>query len=241
MAHDSDDPRLDEELAHRRRSAGEHRLPPVIAVVVAASSYALLPSRLLFAPRLLIPVLEVALVVTLTATTTRTVTERSRWSRRGTVVLAGVMILTNLVALGMLVHEVQRPGTSGESLLVGGMQVWLTNVVGFSLLYWELDRGGPVARRELRRDDLPPADWRFSQDENDDAVSEVSVGSSKSAGWIPHYTDYAYLSLTNSSAFSPTDTMPLTTRAKALMGTQATAALLVSLLVVARAVGSLGS
>ena len=42
------------------------------------------------------------------------------------------------------------------------------------------------------------------------------------------------------SAFSPTDTMPLTTRTKALMGLQATAALLTSLLVIARAFGALG-
>jgi len=113
-------------------------------------------------------------------------------------------------------------------------------VIGFALLYWELDRGGPVTRREERRDKLPPADWRFSQDENDDTVTEVAVSSSKTSGWIPVFLDYLYLSLTNSSAFSPTDTMPLTNRAKALMGIEATAALLTSLLLIARAVGSLG-
>ena len=56
---------------------------------------------------------------------------------------------------------------------------------------------------------------------------------------MPHFVDYLYLSLTNSSAFSPTDTMPLSSRAKLLMGTQASAALLVSLVIVARAVGSI--
>jgi hypothetical protein len=59
-------------------------------------------------------------------------------------------------------------------------------------------------------------------------VVEVSVGSSEQSGWVPIFVDYLYLSLTNSSAFSPTDTMPLTSRAKALMGLQATAALLTS-------------
>jgi hypothetical protein len=87
---------------------------------------------------------------------------------------------------------------------------------------------------------MPAADWRFSQDENDDAVIEVSRSSSASSGWVPIFVDYLYLSLTNSSAFSPTDTMPLSARAKVLMGIEATAALVVSLLVVARAVGSLG-
>ncbi len=120
------------------------------------------------------------------------------------------------------------------------MQVWLTGVVGYALLYWELDRGGPVARHRERRDRLPPADWRFSQDEDHDTVAEVAVSSSRTSGWVPLFVDYLYVSVTNSSAFSPTDTMPLSTRAKLLMASQATAALLVSLLIVARAVGSLG-
>jgi hypothetical protein len=113
-------------------------------------------------------------------------------------------------------------------------------VIGFGLLFCELDRGGPIARRKLPRKQLPPAGWRFSQDENDDAVVEVAADSSKRSGWVPIFVDYLYVSLTNSSAFSPTDTMPLTSRAKALMGLQATAALLTALIVIARAVGSLG-
>jgi hypothetical protein len=67
------------------------------------------------------------------------------------------------------------------------------------------------------------------------------VGASAKSGWIPTFVDYLYVSLTNSSAFSPTDTMPLTDRAKILMALEATAALMTSLLVIARAVGSLGS
>lgn len=109
------------------------------------------------------------------------------------------------------------------------MEVWLTNVIGFALLYWELDRGGPVARRRLPRDELPPADWRFSQDENADTVTEVAITSSAKAGWVPVFVDYLYLSTTNSSAFSPTDTMPLSSRAEMLMAVQATSALLITL------------
>jgi hypothetical protein len=86
---------------------------------------------------------------------------------------------------------------------------------------------------------LPVADWRFSQDENDDNVTEVAASSSGRAGWVPIFADYLYVSLTNSSAFSPTDTMPLSVLAKALMGTQATAALLVTLVIVSRAVGAI--
>jgi len=70
--------------------------------------------------------------------------------------------------------------------------------------------------------------------------TEVARGLSKTADWVPTLLDYFYLSITNSSAFSPTDTMPLSNRAKVLMGMKATAALLTSLIVVARAVGALG-
>ncbi|MCW2811838.1 MAG: hypothetical protein JWP61_2296 [Friedmanniella sp.] len=231
---------LDEELPRRRTAAGENRLPPAAAVVVAAVVYALLPESLLLGPRLAIPLLELALLTAVIATNPRRMVRQSRLSRVAATGLAALVILANLTALGMLIASLVSPATPGGSLLLAAMQVWITNVIGFGLLYWELDRGGPVARRELARDKLPPADWRFSQDENADTVVEVAVGSSDKAGWVPTFVDYLYLSLTNSSAFSPTDTMPLTTRAKALMGLEATAALLTSLLVIARAVGSLG-
>jgi hypothetical protein len=230
---------LDDELAHRRSGQGENRLVPAGAVAVAVVAYALLPENLLFAPRYVIAGIEVALLVALVVSNPRRIVRRTRLSRAVSALLAATVIVTNLVALGMLVSSLTQPATPGGSLLLGAMQVWLTNVIGFALLFWELDRGGPVARRRVRRDELPPADWRFSQDENGDNVSEVAATSSEQSGWVPTFVDYLYLSLTNSSAFSPTDTMPLSTRAKALMGLEATAALLTTLLVIARAVGSL--
>ncbi|KQW43943.1 hypothetical protein ASC77_21350 [Nocardioides sp. Root1257] len=223
-----------------RTAGGENRLPPGAAVVVAIVVYALLPSSVLLTNRLIIPVVEVLLLVALVVTNPRRITRETRWSRWVSMALASVVILTNLGSLVLLVTELTGSTPSGSKLLAAAMQIWLTNVIGFALLYWELDRGGPVARRSEKRTELPDADWRFSQDENDDTVVEVSRGSSKSSGWVPIFVDYLYLSLTNSSAFSPTDTMPLTSRAKVLMGIQATAALLTSLVLVAFAVGSLG-
>ena len=231
---------LDAELTHRRSGQGENRVVPTAAVLVAVVAYALLPEDLLFAPRYLIAGVELVLLVALVVSNPRRIVRRTRLSRGASVLLAATVIVTNLVALGMLVRNLTQPGTPAGSLLLGALQVWLTNVVGFALLYWELDRGGPVARRRLRRDELPPADWRFSQDEVGDNVEEVRATASGQSGWIPVFVDYLYLSLTNSSAFSPTDTMPLSSRAKALMGLQATAALLTTLLVIARAVGSFG-
>ncbi len=229
------------ELAKRRNADGEQRLPPAIAVVVAGVAYALLPSSLLFGPRYVIPGLEVLLLIALIATNPRRMTRETKWSRLASIALACLIILTNMVALGLLVHALTDPDTPGGPLLIAAMQVWLTNVIGFGLLFWEMDRGGPVARRVTPRTKMQPAEWRFSQDENADTIDEVAISSSDKAGWIPTFIDYLYVSLTNSSAFSPTDTMPLSSRAKVLMGIEATAALLTSLLVIARAVGSFGS
>jgi hypothetical protein len=222
-------------------SAGENRFPPAVAVVVAVLAYAALPEGLLVGPRFAIPVIELILLATLLVANPRRLVRQTRWSRGVSIALACVVIGTNLVALGMLVSTLSSTKAAGSSLLLAGMQVWVTNVIGFGLLYWEIDRGGPVARRTLSRNQLPPADWRFSQDENQDTVREVAVGSSVQSNWRPAFIDYLYVSLTDSSAFSPTDTMPLSGRAKALMGLEATAALLTSLLVVARAIGALGS
>jgi hypothetical protein len=226
--------------AIRRENRGENRLPPAVAVVVAGALYALLPESLLFAPRLLIPALELALLVALVAANPRRLTRQTRFSRGASLGLAALVALTNLVALGLLVHDLVDPSADAGELLLAALQVWATGVIAFGLLYWELDRGGPVSRAQRDRDELPLADFRFTQDETSGTVSEVAAGSSQKAGWVPSFVDYLYLSTTNSSAFSPTDTMPLSPRAKILMGVQATAALLTSLLVIARAVGALG-
>jgi hypothetical protein len=231
---------VDDELSRRRVADGENRIPPAVAVLVALVVYALMPTSLLFTPRLVIPAVEVLLLVAVVVTNPRRMTRETRWSRWLSMALAALVILTNLASLGLLIATLSSTHESGQHLLLGAMQVWVTNVIGFALLYWELDRGGPVARRKKPRNEMDDADWRFSQDENDDTVAEVSRSSSKSSGWVPIFVDYLYVSVTNSSAFSPTDTMPLTSRAKVLMGVEASAALLTSLLLVARAVSGLG-
>jgi hypothetical protein len=235
-----DPPPAGRESETHQAQQGEHRIPPAIAVLVAAMFYGLLPNSLLLGPRLLIPALELVLLVVLVMTNPIRLTRETRTSRFASLGLTGLIILTNLIALGLLIHDlVDSSVKGGGSLLLAALQVWATNVIAFGLLYWGMDRGGPVSRRQLPRDQLPMADFRFSHDEDHDAVVEVAASSSRVSGWVPTFVDYLYVSTTNSSAFSPTDTMPLTSRAKALMGIQATAALLTSLLVIARAVGSL--
>jgi hypothetical protein len=124
-------------------------------------------------------------------------------------------------------------------LLVGAAQVWLTNILVFALAYWELDRGGPVARTQMSRPGLAAADFRFPQDEDHDAIDEVAKRSAAKSGWAPGFIDYLYVSVTNSSAFSPTDTMPLSPRAKMLMAVESVSALLLSILVISRGISLL--
>jgi hypothetical protein len=127
----------------------------------------------------------------------------------------------------------------GPGLLLAAGQVWLTNVLVFALAYWELDRGGPVKRTQTARPGIPAADFRFPQDEDHDAINEVAARSAAKSGWVPGFIDYLYVSVTNSSAFSPTDTMPLSPRAKMLMALESVSALMLSVLVIARGVSLL--
>ena len=225
-------------VRHERR--GEARLPATLAVLTAIALYALLPETLLVLPRLLIPTLGGLLLVALIAVNPRRLTRQTRLSRIASIVLVGLIGLANAVALVMLLHALLASHVQdGRQLLIAALQVWLTNIIVFGLAFWELDRGGPVARTQRPRTELNPADFRFSQDENHDTISEVAAGSSKKSGWVPALHDYLYVSLTNSTAFSPTDTMPLTGRAKLLMGLECSSALIVSVLVISRGVGIL--
>ncbi|MDT7569165.1 MAG: hypothetical protein QOC67_614 [Pseudonocardiales bacterium] len=227
----------------RQGRRGEARLPAVAAVLVAIALYALLPERLLAVPRYVVPALEILLLIPVIVVNPRRLTRQTRWSRRLSLAVALVIAVANQVALGLLLHALLTvTGEQARELLLAAGQVWFTNIIAFGLIFWELDRGGPVARTQGgSRRELPAADFRFSQDENDDAVEEVAVSASGRADWVPTLIDYLYVSVTNSTAFSPTDTMPLSTRAKLLMTVESVAALLTSVLVIARAVGALPS
>jgi hypothetical protein len=224
-----------------RNRRGEVRLPSACVVVAAIALYALLPEQLILGPRLVIPALEAALLVALVCVNPYRMTRDNPWVRAAALTLVGLIAATNTVALVLVLRQlVTTGGSQATQLLIAAGQVWLTNVIVYGLAFWELDRGGPVARTRLPRYELPQADFRFPQDEDDDAVIEVKRGSSKIGDWVPAVVDYLYLSLTNSSAFSPTDTMPLSTRAKILMGIESTSALVISVVVIAKGVGNLG-
>jgi hypothetical protein len=140
------------------------------------------------------------------------------------VLLAIVGAATAFLLLAVIASLVRGDEQSGAQLLLKAITVWSTNVIAFGLWYWVFDRGGPV--RRLRGHRRPP-DFQFPQMENPELAEP---------NWRPHLVDYLYVSFTNSIAFSPTDAMPLTRRAKLLMLSESGISALTVLLVAARAV-----
>jgi len=163
----------------------------------------------------------------------------SRWPAGG-LALQVAEALTGVALVQLIILLTGSSGGDGRTLLLAALQIWVTNIIAFALVFWEMDRGGPVARRNTHRDNLPAADFRFPQDEDHDAVTEVATRSSVKSGWVASFVDYTYSSLSNSMAFSPTDTMPLSPRAKMMMGLEAAGGFVLLALVIAHAVALLG-
>ncbi|GAA4178912.1 hypothetical protein [Gryllotalpicola koreensis] len=224
----------------KRAARPEHRWPVAIAILVALGLYTFLPSGLFEVQRYVVVGLGLVLLIPLVVLNPHRYTKETRFSRWAEVGLALVLVAANQLTLALLIMQLTRKSNGGGALLLASLQVWVTNVIAFALLYWCLDRGGPVARVTQPRAELRLADFRFPQDEDDDTVAEVAAGSSTKSDWVATFVDYLYFSLTNAMAFSPTDTMPLTTRAKALMGLESFAGFVMLALVIARAVSQLG-
>jgi hypothetical protein len=220
--------------------AGEARLPAAAAVVAAIALYVLLPNDLVVAPHWIVVGLEVVLFVPLVVANPRRMTRENKVLRLLSLGLVLLIAAANVSSLVLLVEEMVSGGAQqGKQLLAAAGEVWLTDVLIFALLFWELDRGGPVSRGLALERDLPTADFRFPQDEDHDAIKEVAARSSAVTGWTPGFVDYLYVSVTNSSAYSPTDTMPLSPRAKLLMAAESVTALLLTVLAISRGVGLL--
>jgi hypothetical protein len=203
--------------------------PGQVAIAASLALYLLLPPRLSVGPRWLVPAAELALLIALVVATPI----RGRGDvRRRQFAIAVVLVATiaNLVSVALLTHYLIVGGHArGADLIDGGAVIWCTNLLLFAVWYWELDRGGPVPL--ARRGGAPePPDFLFPQ-MSDDRYAPP--------GWKPRFRDYLYVSLTNQTAFSPTDAMPLSARIKLLMSAQAVAALVTVGIIVARAVNIL--
>lgn len=210
-------------LAGEVESADPH-WPAQLAILAALVLHIALPGRVTVIPDWIVPAAEGLLLVALVIAYRRESPRRRFFA----FAVIGLVVAANLVTLGALVNFLlDARKTHADQLMLSGVDIFVTGMLIFAVLFWELDRGGPDVRGTSR---ARSPDFFFQPM---DPVTQVT-------GWRPAFVDYLYLSFTNGVAFSPTDTMPLTSRAKVLMGIQATAALLVSLVLVARAVGSLG-
>jgi len=219
--------------AWRRPTRGEHRWPVTVTVVVAIVLQIRLSDALTKPlPHLLLPLLEIALGVGLGVANPVRIERRGKVVRAASIALIVLITAANATSAILLVHAILKPGSTATAtaLLASGASVWATNVIAFALWYWEFDRGGPV-ERTVGGTTMRPPDFLFPQMGLTPDLAPPD--------WEPHFIDYLYLSFTNATAFSPTDVLPLARWAKCTMAVQSGVALLVGVLVIARAINIL--
>jgi hypothetical protein len=208
----------------------EDRWPVALAIVGVCLLLEILPHRIRLFPAWVIWASAVVVLIPLGLVAL----SNPFWQRVETgVTLAFVAFagLGNLAFLSALLRDIieRSSAVSGLTLLSSSVALWCVNVLMFSLLYWQMDRGGPS-----QRTDTPDTlrDWSFPQD-------SAPPGQVR-PGWKPTYPDYLFLSFSTATAFSTTEVSPFTTRAKMLMMAEATISLMTLALVAARAINILG-
>jgi len=200
-----------------------------LTVVLAIVLQLRLPDTFLAGPRYVLPVLEALLVLSLYVTSKGVDRHNPLIRKWNSVIIIVLMAAANIYALQKLAHQLLAGGViaNGHSLILTAINIFLTNIIVFALLFWEVDAGGPVKR--LRRD-IRERDFSFPQMQNPELAPR---------GWRPNFVDYLYVSATNAMAFSPTDTMPLTRVAKLFMLAQSMISLTTLALIASRAVNIL--
>ncbi len=232
-------------LAAGEGSLGESPLWPTAAIITSAALYADLPQRFISGSsagafsivRWLVPVLTVLVLAALLASVPKgRLVTRLGWHEHRVHVtrrwlslsMIAIVSAANSVSIVLLVHLlVNGAHANAPPLLRAAVHMWVVNVLLFGLWYWQLDGGGPIERRTCAPHER---DFLFPQ-QTEPALLE--------GGWYPMFIDYLYVSFTNASAFSPTDTLPLSRWAKMLMLAQSAISLSLAVMVVARAVNIL--
>jgi hypothetical protein len=210
-----------------RRTEGERRWWVALALAVAIGLQFLVPRKLALNTAYIGPGLQLALAIAITITHPTRYDRRSQRRRVMSQIVLALVAITNGISLGLLVHTI----VTGEhivaaDLLLGGTEIWVTNIIVFAFWYWEYDRGGPAARAAGIMDQ---PDLLFPQMTDEHLARD----------WEPIFVDYLYVSFTNSTAFSPTDTMPLSRWSKLLFTLEAAMSVMTVVLVAARAVNIL--
>jgi hypothetical protein len=218
--------------AWQRRTDGENRWSAAAAIIAMIALQVWISSELDLYPGWILPTIEGLLLIALLVANPGRVNREEKALRLLGLGLVSAASAANAVAAGVLIYEiVTNHSTLGDMtparLLLTGGGVWLTNVVVFALWFWELDSGGPAARANHTKEH---PDFLFPQ---------MTAPEQARHDWEPAFADYLYVSFTNATAFSPTDTMPLTRWAKLAMMFQAMISVALVALVVARAINIL--
>ena len=208
----------------------ENRMPVLMALIMAIALQLAIPKSYTVVPRWPLIAMEILLVVVLVGLNPLRLSRQTTFGTWASyVLLAAITIDNSLSALILDIRILSGEVSNKAAVLLGsGGAIYVTNVIVFGIWYWELDRGGPFARRQGSR---PYPDFMFPQ------MTERELAP---PNWRPEFFDYLYVSITNVVAFSPTDTMPMTRRAKAMMTVQAMVSFTTLALVIARAVNVLG-
>jgi hypothetical protein len=219
--------------AWRRKTQGEARWPVAVATAAGIALQIAVPDKLhLIHPAWAFPAVQGALLIVLVTANPHRIDRQSRVLRMLGLMLAALLSLGNGWSVGALAVGITRgtmQQTAGQLLITGGV-IWLTNVIVFGLWYWEFDRGGPAARALNLNNRYP--DFQFPQ---------MTSPEMAPPDWEPTFVDYLYVAFTNATAFSPTDTMPMSRWAKLAMTVQSMISIVTVALVVSRAVNILPS
>jgi len=215
----------------------EPRWHAALAVVAILVLYMTLPPRIIVGPLWLLPLLVLGILAPLLIFVPHRHRE-SEWARLASIAHIAILGLFNIATIVLfLVQEISthhRRVFSGEELLLAAVQIWLTNILVYALWFWEIDGGGPAAHCHQSFVDNPQqGDFMFSQSLLDPQLRAKS-------NWRPRFIDYLFLAFTNATAFSPTDTFPLTATGKVLMMAEALTSLVTIAIVAGRAVNLLG-
>jgi hypothetical protein len=215
-------------LAHLHRKVARPNEPiwhVQLAITAVVALQLVLDSRLTFGPKYLVGGIELVLLglLMIVAHTAASMVLR----RTIAIMLTALVTVANVLSLALVIRALFGEGVhigSGQDLLISSLSIYLTNLVVFGLWYWEMDfKAGNK-----------PQDFLFAQ------LNAPEHAGLHNKGWRPTFMDYLYVSITNATAFSPTDTLPLTHRAKALMAIQSLVSLTIIVLATARAVSVIG-
>ncbi|HKU67005.1 MAG TPA: hypothetical protein VJP85_04425 [Candidatus Baltobacteraceae bacterium] len=221
-----------------RVKGAESRWQAAAAVVVALVLYVTLPPKVIVGPVWVLPVAVLVILVPLLVLAPHRHRE-ARWQRWLSIAHIAVLSAFNIGTIVLLfvwqVSEHYRKHFSGEELLVAAVQIWLTNVIVYALWFWEIDGRGPEPRAHTTvENDARRSDFLFPQ-------MTLEPRTRAEMNWKPQFLDYVFLSFTNATAFSPTDTFPLTRTAKMLMMAEAMKSLVTIAIIAARGIGILGT